>query len=276
MKKLMLIIQREFLAKVRNRSFIVMTFLSPLVMIGMILLVAFLSKSSLEKRSVVAYVDESELFTEEDFAGKSIDFMDLSEVGIEKAKIIVMEADQDGLLYIPQRDSLDQLAASIQFFSKETPGMVLIGDLENTIERKLEKQKMEQLGIDLEKLDQANINVDISMSNFTGERSSKMINGIKVAMGMGAGYLIMMFIIIYGAMVMRSVIEEKTSRIVEVIISSVKPFQLMLGKVLGTAGAGLLQFLIWAVILIVLFFGLSFFFGVDLGGMNQAQMTAEQ
>ena len=145
MKKLMLIIQREFLAKVRNRSFIVMTFLSPLIMIGMIVLVAFLSKSSLEKRSVVAYVDESELFTEEDFEGKSIDFMDLSEVGIEKAKIIVMEADQDGLLYIPQKDSLDQLASSIQFFSKETPGMVLMGDLENTIERKLEKQKMEQL-----------------------------------------------------------------------------------------------------------------------------------
>lgn len=276
MKKLMLIIQREFLAKVRNRSFIVMTFLSPLIMIGMIVLVAFLSKSSLEKRSVVAYVDESELFTEEDFAGKSIDFMDLSEVGIEKAKIIVMEADQDGLLYIPQKDSLDQLASSIQFFSKETPGMVLMGDLENTIERKLEKQKMEQLGIDLEKLDQANIDVEISMSNFTGERSSKMINGIKVAMGMGAGYLIMMFIIIYGAMVMRSVIEEKTSRIVEVIISSVKPFQLMLGKVLGTAGAGLLQFLIWAIILFILFFGLSFFFGVELGGMNQAQMTPEQ
>ncbi|MFD1316071.1 ABC transporter permease [Namhaeicola litoreus] len=276
MKKLKLIIEREFLAKVRNRSFIVMTFLSPLIMIGMIALVAFLSKSSLEKRSVVAYVDESELFTEEDFSGRSIDFMNLSEVGIEKAKTIVMEANQDGLLYIPKKDSLNEMASSIQFFSKETPGMVLMGDLENTIERKLEKEKMEQLGIDLQKLDQANIDVEINMSNFVGERSSKMINGIKVAMGMGAGYLIMMFIIIYGAMVMRSVIEEKTSRIVEVIISSVKPFQLMLGKVLGTAGAGLLQFFIWAVILLVLFFGLSFFFGVELGGMNQAQMTPEQ
>ena len=93
-----------------------------------------------------------------------------------------------------------------------------------------------------------------------------MINGIKIGIGMAAGYLIMMFILIYGAMVMRSVIEEKTSRIIEVIISSVKPFQLMLGKILGTAAAGLTQFLIWGALLTVMFIGSSVFFGVDLAG----------
>jgi ABC-2 type transport system permease protein len=87
---------------------------------------------------------------------------------------------------------------------------------------------------------------------------------------MGAGYLIMMFILIYGAMVMRSVIEEKTSRIIEVIISSVKPFQLMLGKIFGTAAAGLTQFLIWGLLIALIFIASSYFFGVDLGSASSA------
>ena len=95
---------------------------------------------------------------------------------------------------------------------------------------------------------------------------------------MGAGYLIMMFIIIYGAMVMRSVIEEKTSRIIEVIISSVKPFQLMLGKIFGTALAGLTQFVVWGLLLVLIFIGSSYFFGVELhnSGVGMQQMGAEQ
>ncbi len=278
MDKLKLIVKREFLSKVRNRTFIVMTFISPLLMLGMIFLIGFLSKSSMEKVNVVAYVNNSELFTKEDFKDtKTLHFIDLTDVAIEKAKDIVSNADQDGLLYIPAIDSIDELANSIQFFSKETPSMVLISGLENALEKKMETEKMLKLGIDLEKLKRSKLNVDIKLSNFSGERSSKLINGIKIGLGMGAGYFIMMFILIYGAMVMRSVIEEKTSRIIEVIISSVKPFQLMMGKVLGTAAAGLLQFLIWALILGIILIAGSYFLGVDTmqhAGQIQAQQEA--
>ena len=137
---------------------------------------------------------------------------------------------------------------------------------------------MKKLGIDLVKLEKSKVNIDIRMSNFSGIKSSKLINGIKIGIGMGAGYLIMMFIIIYGAMVMRSVIEEKTSRIIEVIISSVKPFQLMLGKIFGTALAGLTQFIVWGLLMVLIFIGSSYFFGVDLhnNGMGMQQMGAEQ
>ena len=276
MKKLKLIIEREFLSKVRNKSFIVMTFLSPLLMIAMIALVAYLSKSSMEKKNAVAFVNESSIFTEEDFSNRAtIDFEDMSAIGLEKAKQIVSESGHKGLLYIPDNKSLEELGAAIQFYSTESPGMVLVSELENTVKSRLEKEKMIQLGIDPQKLEQSNVQVNIQMANFSGEKSSKMINGLKIAIGMAAGYMVMMFIIIYGAMVMRSVIEEKTSRIVEVIISSVKPFQLMLGKVIGTAGAGLLQFLIWAVIIGILMFIGSWFFGVDtMSGTNTAQMEA--
>lgn len=274
MDKLKLIIKREYLAKVRNKTFIIMTFLSPLLGIGMIALVFLLTKSSMEKASTVAYVDESGLFTGDDFKdSKTLHFENLSEAGLEKAKIIVEESSHEGLLYIPKKNSLDEVADHIEFFSTETPGMVTISGLESILEKKLHKEKMMQLHIDLDKLEKAKIKVDIKMSNFNGERSSKMINGIKIGIGMGAGYLIMMFIIIYGAMVMRSVIEEKTSRIIEVIISSVKPFQLMLGKIIGTAGAGLTQFLIWALIMLVVFTISSVFFGVD---MTSSSMSAQQ
>ncbi len=270
MDKLKLIIKREFLSKVKNRTFIIMTFVSPLLMLGMIFLIGYLSKSSMEKINEVAYVNNSRLFTGKDFKDtQTIHFTNLSEVDLEQAKEIINNSEQDGLLFIPSLDSIDALADKIQFFSKETPSMVLIADLERMIEKKLETEKMQQLGIDLEKLKRSKLNVDIKLSNFVGERSSKLINGIKIGLGMGAGYIIMMFIIIYGAMVMRSVIEEKTSRIIEVIISSVKPFQLMMGKVLGTAAAGLLQFLIWVFIMAIILFVGSYFLGVDT--MQQVQ-----
>ena len=278
MNKLKLIIKREYLAKVRNRTFIVMTFLSPLLMIGMIALVAFLTKSSIEKNTTVAYVDQSGFFNEEDFSdNKTIKFENLTDVDIEDAKIIVNESSHEGLLFIPKKDSINQIANQIQFFSKETPGMVTISEIESILERKLQKEKMMQLNIDLDKLEKAKVRVDINLINFSGEKSSKMINGIKIGLGMSAGYVIMMFIIIYGAMVMRSVIEEKTSRIIEVIISSVKPFELMMGKILGTAAAGLTQFFIWVVLMFVIFMISSVVFGIDVSPeINTSQMTAEQ
>lgn len=279
MQKLKLIIKREYLAKVKNKTFIIMTFLSPLLMIGMVALVAFLTKSSMEKKSTVAYVDQSGLFSKEDFKDrKTIHFENLTDATLEKAKVIVSESSHEGLLFIPKKDSINQIANNIQLFSTESPSMVTIGILESIIEKKLHKEKLVKLDIDLKKLEKAKINVDIKMSNFSGERSSKMINGVKIALGMGAGYIIMMFIIVYGAMVMRSVIEEKTSRIIEVIISSVKPFQLMLGKIFGTAAAGLTQFVVWGILIFILLIGSSYFFGIDLSAntMNTQQMSAAQ
>ena len=278
MNKLKLIIKREYFAKVRNRTFIVMTFLSPLLMIGMIALVAFLTKSSIEKSTTVAYVDQSGLFSEQDFNdNKTIKFENLTDVDIEEAKIIVNESSHEGLLFIPKKDSIDQIANQIQFFSQESPGMVTISEIESIVERKLQSEKMQQLDIDLKKFESARVKVDINLINFSGEKSSKMMNGIKIGLGMGAGYIIMMFIIIYGAMVMRSVIEEKTSRIIEVIISSVKPFELMMGKILGTAAAGLTQFFIWVILMFIIFMISSFVFGFDVSAnMNTSQMTAEQ
>lgn len=278
MSKLFLIIEREFLAKVRNRTFIIMTFLSPILMVGMIAMVAYLTKSSIEKSTFVAYVDESGLFSKDDFDSKTIDFENLTDIGIEKARIIAEESSHEGLLYIPGGKDIDEIADGIEFLSEESPSMITIGEVENLLRKKMENEKMLQLDIDLDKLEESKVKIDIHMSNFSGVKSSKLINGIRIGIGMAAGYLIMMFILIYGAMVMRSVIEEKTSRIIEVIISSVKPFQLMLGKIFGTAAAGLTQFLIWGILIALIFIGSSYFFGVDLSesSVSTPNMAVQQ
>ena len=277
MSKLKLIIHREFIAKVRNKSFLIMTFLSPVLMVGMGALIFFLMKKNDEKVKEILYVDNSELFTKEDFKDtKTIHYQDFTALGIEETKKKVEEGDYYGALIIPKQDSLEVLATAIEFYSKDSPGMSVMNSLETKIERKLRNEKLNDFGIDIEKINASKIQSNIKMFNFSGEESSKLINGLKIGVGLIAGYLLMMFVMIYGTSVMRSVIEEKTSRIVEIIVSSVKPFQLMLGKIIGNASAGLLQFLIWGILIFIITTVASSVFGIDMVEMQTAKLPAEQ
>lgn len=277
MSKLKLIIHREFIAKVRNKSFIMMTFLSPLLLVAMGALVFFLMKKNDEKVKEIVYVDNSGLFSKEDFVdSESIHYQDYTSFGIEETKKKVELGDYYGALIIPKQDSLEVLAKSIEFYSKDSPGMSVINSLETKIETKIRNEKLNDFGIDLTQINASKIPSNIKMYNFSGEESSKLINGLKIGVGAIAGYLLMMFVIIYGTSVMRSVIEEKTSRIVEIIVSSVKPFQLMLGKIIGNASAGLLQFLIWGILIFIISTIASAVFGVNMIEMQTANLPAEQ
>ncbi len=254
MNKLKLIIEREYLAKVKNKSFIIMTFLTPIIAIAGLSLVAFLTKKSVEKVKTIAYKDASACFDEKNFKDtKILKFINLNGVGLEEAKEISTTAAYDGLLYIPDNDSINVIAEKVQFFSKESPTDFLVKDLENIIDKKLSSLKQEELEIDPAILDKAIVRSDLQLENFTGEKASKIENTIKIGIGSVVGYVLMMFIVIYGNAIMRSVIEEKTSRIIEIIVSSVKPFYLMLGKIIGTALAGISQFLVWGILIGVLF-----------------------
>lgn len=277
MNKLKLIIKREFIAKVRNKSFIIMTFLSPLIAVAMIALVVFLTKKNDQTKKEIVYVDESGLFSLDDFKNtKTIKYTNLTELGLSKTKEKVEKGSYYGLLYLPKTDSLELLAKSAEFFSKDTPGLNTMEDVESNVNSKLRSLKMKRLGIDEQKIKSSRIRSDIKMYNFSGEKSSKLSNGLKVGVGSIAGYLLMMFVIVYGSSVMRSVIEEKTSRIIEVIVSSVKPFQLMLGKIIGNASAGLLQFVIWGVLIFILNSIVSLVFGLNVGEMQSGTLSPEQ
>jgi ABC-2 type transport system permease protein len=277
MNKLQLIIRREFLAKIKNKSFIIMTFLSPLLMVGIAFLVFFLSKKNDEKDKRIVYVDAYKLFLKSDFKdSKTVEYVDYTALGIDETKKKVAAENYYGVLYIPKKDSLEAVANSIEFYSNDSPSMSVIENLENKIESKLRYLKLDHFGINIQKIEASKINSTIKIYNFSGEESSKLINGLKIGVGAIAGYLLMMFVIMYGTSVMRSVIEEKTSRIIEIIVSSVKPFQLMLGKIIGNAAAGLLQFSIWGIVLICIYFISSFVFGVDMTEVQASRVSPEQ
>ena len=261
-----LIIQREFVAKVRNKSFIVMTFLSPLLFVGIAAFVGYLSTMKADTKRVAIH-DESGLFINEFKALNSKDgeyvYQDLSSIDVKSLKDSITKESFEGLLYIPKVASAKELENKIQFISNESPSISFIESVQGIIAKKLTNDNFEKAKLDTLAIKNAQAKVNISLAKASGEESLKGLNEIKIAIGGAFGYLIMMFIIIYGNMVMRSVIEEKTNRIVEIIISSVKPFQLMMGKIIGTSLAGLLQFFIWAILGLIFMFAASAFLGID-------------
>lgn len=272
MRNLKLIIKREYLARVRNKTFVIMTFLSPLILVGMILLIAYLASLNMEEQRIVGVSDESGLFVDDLETSDEIKFIDLSQIPLEEAKVLVEEKEYYGLLHIPQvnKDKVPE----IQFFAKEAPAFGFLTDIEKTIGNRLTNMKLQERGIDVNLIQESESNIDIAIQNFSGERTSKMSNYVKMFFGGAAGYLLMMFIIIYGNMVMRSVIEEKTNRIIEIIISSVKPIHLMLGKILGTSFAGITQFIIWVILGGIMLTVASSIAGVDIAAVHSPQQQA--
>jgi ABC-2 type transport system permease protein len=276
MGKLKLIIKREFFAKVKNKSFIIMTILSPLLMVGLFSLIVFLNQKNSEEVRTIAYVDDSQLLDSVFVNTSSTKYVNLTALGIDEARNQA-EKSYYGLLFIPKIDSLNTISKGISFYSEDTPSLSLLGDIENKLEKKIRDLKIEQLNFDVAKIKATETNVDIVTENFSGEKSSKIGSVLRMIAGGGFGYLIFMFIIIYGTSVMRSVIEEKTSRIIEVIISSVKPFHLMLGKILGNALAGILQFIIWAISIGLILTVLAYVFNIEAASSGSAmgQMNPE-
>ncbi len=247
MGKLRLIIKREYLAKVRNRSFVVMTFLSPILMVGLVVLVAYLAQLNDGEKRIIAILNESDYFSTDFHTTESTSYVRLFDLDIETAKDSTEKMGYTGLLHIPQKKTLEAVAEASYFFSKNTPNTLVLEKIEAVFEERLRQRRLQEMGVSPKDYAMVDSRYEVNIATFSGEQNLKHFNEIKAAIGGAFGYLIMMFIIIYGGFVMRSVIEEKTSRIIEVIISSVKPFQLMLGKIIGTSLAGITQFTIWIV-----------------------------
>lgn len=264
---LSLIIKREFISKVRNKSFIVMTFLGPLLIVAMSALIAYLSKANEGEVKKIAIHDQAGIFKNDFKNSDEVQYTDLSTMPFQTAKDTASNS-YEGMIYVPKVADIQELATKTEYISDDSPRMEFLMEIESVINAKLSKSNLQQLGFDSDKIEKAKVKSNIHVSKFSGEEGLKFLNEIKIGIGFLFGYLIMMFIIIYGNMVMRSVIEEKTNRIIEIIISSVKPFQLMMGKIIGTSLAGILQFMVW----ILLGFGLLFI--LSLFGASQADMAS--
>ncbi len=263
MNKLKLIIKREYLAKVRNKSFVVMTFLSPILMVGMVVLIAYLTQINNTEKRVIAVLNESDFFSNEFLSTETTSYVNFKDISLEVAKDSTVNLQYYGLLYVPHKSNLKKVAQGTVFYTKESSSSEILSALEGVFQDRLREENLREIGVSPKEYASINSAFALNTETFKGEKSIKGVNEIKAIIGGAFGYLIMMFIIIYGGFVMRSVIEEKTSRIIEVIISSVKPFQLMLGKIIGTSLAGITQFVIWVVSGLILMLVAFAIFGID-------------
>ncbi|GHA75692.1 ABC transporter permease [Pontibacter akesuensis] len=272
MSKIWLIVQREYLTRVRKKSFIIMTLLTPLIMAAFMILPGLMISMSDETETVMV-LDESGLF-----AGKLQDKKDLKFIplagNLEQAKTIYQETDNTALLHIPEM-SIDD-PKRITIFGKKNTSFQTQVRLENILEEEIENQRFLASGLDRATLDKIEANLSLEAVNLS-DGSEKDNNAIVTSVaGIVGAVIIYFFIFLYGVQIMRGVIEEKTSRIVEVMISSVKPFQLMMGKIVGIAAVGLTQFLLWIVLSFVAVTAVSAAFGIDAAPSPAAQFAAGQ
>ena len=268
MGHLRLITEREYLNKVTNKSFILATFLTPLIITGFIMLLVYLMSVNNDTVKVISVVDNTGYFTNSLVSSDDLKFEFINDFDLEEAKLISKTKADYGLLYIPNYRDLNQIADSTMFISEDAPSISIISRIEGRIEKVLTNKNFENVGIDIEKINKSKIYINLYQESFEGEETTKMDGIIKISFGMFLGTLLYIFIFAYGSMIMMSVIEEKTSRIVEIMISSVKPFQLMMGKILGTSLAGLTQFLVWTILIMMFVFIITAIFGIELTTQN--------
>ena len=273
MKKIFLIIQREFMSRVKKRSFLLATILVPLIFPAIIGGMIYVKTSSDENKEqdVIQVFNEGDLISFED----SKEYKYVAVDGpLDSAKANFNRSEDFALIYVPEIDVGSPVG--IAFYAKTSPGLTLVRDFERNVERQIREIKLTRSGFTEEQLDELETDVDISSFNIseTGdEKQSDANSTFWVSYVMG--FLIYIFLFAYGSQVMQGVIEEKNSKIVEVVVSTVRPFHMMIGKVVGVASVGLVQFIIWIVLMNVIVMGVLAYFGIDMDPNAASQIAAQ-
>ena len=245
-KKILLIVYREYITRVRKKSFIIMTLVGPLIFASIMVIPILVSYYTVNDKKI-AVIDENKIISFQDKLPESehLHFVYLH-TDLKTAKKDFLNGPYDGILFIPEF----QLDAprGISFYSKGNVGLETKQMLEYNINKEIEEMRLMKSGIDPDFLDNIKADINISIVNLTLEGEQKKNTAAATTAGLFGAIMIYFFIFLYGTQVMRGVIEEKTSRIIEVMITSVKPFELMMGKILGIAAVALTQFILWVVL----------------------------
>ena len=261
MEKFIIITSREYLNKITNKTFILSTLFTPLILVGVVFLIGWFASVNNEEVSNVSVVDNSGYIFDKLESTESIKYTQLKNIDLEEAKLISKTKSDFGLLYIEKLESPKKIAETISFYSEDTPSLTVIGNIESQLENILTNKNYKIQGIDINKINDNKIFVSLYQETFQGKKTTKADSFVGLLFGMFLAFLLYMLIFAYGGMIMASVIEEKSSRIIEVIVSSVKPFYLISGKIVGTSLAGISQFIVWA----ILFYGFSFLISTTFG-----------
>ncbi|HNR20726.1 MAG TPA: ABC transporter permease [Bacteroidia bacterium] len=246
MNKILLIIKREYLTRVTKKSFIIMSILGPVLMGGLVAGFSYLAMNQGDAVSRIKVIDETKILADKLVSSENIIF-EKDTLPLEISRQIFNGNEYYGILYLPSTTINDSKQCVL--YTEKQPNLTVVSFIESKLQKEVEAYKLSLAGIQKSTLDSIKTRVELQQKAVTVSGKDKEFSaGATAVIGFGGGLLIYLFIFLYGVQVMRGVIEEKTNRIVEVIISSVKPFQLMMGKIVGIALVGLTQFMIWIVL----------------------------
>ncbi len=247
MNKIIFILQREYLTRVKKKSFIIMSFVGPLLMAAMFVIPVWVSTMEDGELLKVAVLDEGNNYKNKLKNTEAIDFKFVEDKKLEELKADFFKKEYDAILSIPA--DLEKTPDKLTIYSENQIKLSTLSYISNSLEDEVEAKRMASKGIDKQMLDsiKTDLNINTITWNEEGEENESSTE-LSMAIGFISAMIIYMFIFMYGAQVMRGVMEEKTGRIVEIIISSVKPFELMMGKILGIALVALTQFALWIVL----------------------------
>ncbi|MEM9857724.1 MAG: ABC transporter permease [Bacteroidota bacterium] len=272
MDKLFLVLKREFTSRVKKKSFLLTTILVPLLFPAIFGVIIYFMKKEDEniKQQIIQVLDESGKFDTK--STEKYSFVPISG-DLESAKVAFTESDDYGLLYIPNFNL--ESPEGFTLYAKSNPNFSTINSIENKIESSIREEKLKVYEVDKEMLDKLKTNIDLTSLNISEGVEKESNAGISFGIGYVTGFLIYIFMFAYGGQVMQGVIEEKSSKIVEVIVSTVKPFQLMMGKILGVASVGLFQVVIWVVLMGTLFTVITGVLGLEMPQSAQLSEATE-
>lgn len=264
MNKLWLIIQREYLTRVKKRSFILATLLTPIGFALFFLVVGFIFSYESDEARKVAVIDKGNIFNGI-LKDENNLYFKFEKRDLEDLKTNFEDTDYGGILVVPPLNDIKKTNLDIFFYANEQLGLDLQMAIESKVRKAVKDYKIKELNLDQASLALLDTKVTLDPEPIAedAENDSKFKSAIAAGIGSAMGLVMYIVVFIYGMMVMRSVMEEKTSRIVEVMISSVRPFQLMLGKIIGVGAVGLTQIAIWAILIPSLIALVTLVFGFD-------------
>lgn len=253
MNKILLVIQREYLVRVKKKSFVYSTILVPLVIVGFYALMFAIGMSGGHEKNKIAVIDQAGLFTSgvENARGDESNYEIITGQSPDAFKGMYKSKGYDYFLYIPPMD-FKTASNNIQLFSPSPLGINQKNKIERTIDNAIELKRLQSVNISRDQYRSIQSDVSIENKVLNGKEEKKNVAAVATGVSFFCGVLIYIIMLIYGTMVMRGVMEEKISRIAEVMVSSVKPFQLMMGKIIGIGAVGLTQFAIWIALIVIL------------------------
>lgn len=264
MNNLLLIIRREYLTRVKKRTFIIATLVTPFAFALFFVVIGLIFSYESDDTRRIAVIDKGNILNKVIKDEKNLYFKFVDQ-DLESMKENFDKKEFDGILVIPEINNVLQKSHTIFYYSDSQPTLDIEVLIRQRISGAIRDYKIDQLQFNRNELEALDTKVVLEPEPLSdkGEDSTRMTGAIAAFLGMIMGFIMYLAVFIYGMMVMRSVMEEKTSRIVEVMISTVKPFELMLGKIIGVGGVGLTQVAIWAILIPSLLFLVQIIFGID-------------